>query len=183
MRNKTFAIAIVLATMFTDRANACQVPVPRTFKEALAPATSVFVFRLDEAKFKRENLGPVAYASWVEGRISLVQNLYGNPISLKYIKYYSGWCGGVNLVVGHHYLIATSATGDTIQLELDDQSLYDIEGFYDPSDKRRSLRSFVVQPVVQAVYGKKPLPENFPPREIAGRTTLQGPPPPIEPRD
>lgn len=182
MRINIRAIAVAFVAALAGNANACQFPTPTTFKEALTSATSVFVFRLDQAEYKRKNFGPNVHTSWVEGRISLVQNLYGNPISLKYIKYYSGWCGGVNLVVGHHYLIATSATGDTIQLELDDQSLYDIEGFYDPSDKRRSLRSFVVQPVVQAAYGKNPLPENFPPREIAGRTTLQGPPPPIEPR-
>lgn len=177
MRKDAFAFVVALLAAFSGHANACQVPVPTTFKEALTSATSVFVFRLDQAEYKRENFGPDAHTSWEEGRISLVQNLYGNPVGIKKITYYSGSCGGVNLVVGHHYLIATNASGDTIRLESADESLYDIENFYDPSNKERSLRSFLVRPVTQAIYGIKPLPDNFPPEEIAGRTTLRVPPP------
>lgn len=179
MRIILLVAAVLFTTGIADVANACQYPTPQPFEKALASATSVFVFRLDEAQYKREDFGSGAHTSWVEGRISLIQNLYGNPVGLKKIEYDSGWCGGVNMIVGHHYLIATNASGDIIQLEPADESLYDIEGFYDPSEKKRSLRSFLVRPVIQAIYANRPLPARFPPEEIAGRTTVQAPPPPV----
>ena len=147
----------------------------------MADATSVFIFRLDEAIYKSKDLGPDVQTGWSEGKIALVQNLYGNPTSFKNVIFHSTWCGEVKLVVGRHYLIATNASGDTIRLVPADASLYDIEGFYNPKDKKQSLRSFLIQPVVQAIYGTKSLPDTFPPQEIAGSTVLQPPPPPQDP--
>lgn len=179
MRRIVIATA-VLVSIFSGRSEACSYPEPPTFQEALSSATSVFVFRLDEARYKRISHGPAAHSAWVEGKIRLVQNLYGNPIDLRIIKYSTFWCGGVDLVVGHHYLIATNASGDTIQLAASDASLYDIEGFYYPHNKAWSLRSLFVFPVIQSIYGIKPLPKDFPPRDIAARTVIQAPPPPSE---
>lgn len=117
----------------------------------------------------------------VEGEMTLLQTLYGNPVGYKRLRYYSGWCGGVNLVVGHSYLIATNAHGATIELVAADQSIIDIEGFYDERRKKELLRSPLILPVIQAKYGKKPLPEEFPPAFIAGRVNLLPLPPPPPP--
>jgi len=176
------ALVALLIIVAAFRANACDVPKPPTFKESLVGAKSVFVFRLDEARYKRKALGASAYSSWVEGEITPVQNLFGNASRFRRIKFTTMWCGAVNLVVGHHYLIATNASSDTIELVSSDASLYDIEGFYDPMEKKRSLRSIFILPVIQAIYGGKPLPDNFPPRDIAERTVLQPPPPPPKAR-
>lgn len=175
-------LAALLVIGAASRAEACDFPKPPTFKESLGEAQNVFVFRLDGARYKRETLGPSLYSTWVEGIITPVQNLYGNPSRFRRIKFTTMWCGAVNLVVGHHYLIATNASGDTIELVSSDASLYDIEGFYSPMEKKRSLRSIFVLPVIQAIYGGKPLPDNFPPRDIAERTVLQPPPPPPKAR-
>jgi len=178
MRIRISAALVFLLICSAGRVEACSYPRPPSFQESLSAATSVFIFRLDQAQYKRTNHGPSAYSSEVEGKIVLVQNLYGNPVELRTIKFPTDFCGSVTLVVGRHYLIATSASGDTIELVRSDASVYDIEGFYSPSHKERSLRSLFVLPVIQAIYGVKALPDNFPPREIAGRTVIQSPPPP-----
>lgn len=176
MRNRVPAILIALLIAHSGGADACSPPSPPSFKDSLDNATSVFIFRLDEATYRVERHGPDVQIGWTEGKITPVQNLYGNPTGFKTIKFHSTWCGDVRLVVGRHYLIATSASGDAIQLAAADRSLYDIEGFYNPKDKKKSLRSHLVRPVVQAIYGAKPLPDNFPPYETASITVNQPPP-------
>jgi len=151
---------------------------PPTFRSALEVAKAVFVFRLDKAEYRRDNYGSGAYTSWVDGEIRIIQNLYGDPVQYTKVRFPTHWCGGVNLVVGHHYLIATNQAGDTIELASSDGSVLDIEGFYDPSRKERNLRSFLIRPVTQAIYGIRPLPDDYPPSLIAGRTVIQPPPPP-----
>ncbi len=178
MRICISATLAFLIASFTGQAEACSYPQPPSFQESLSAATSVFIFRLDQAQYKRTNYGPTAYSSVVEGKMVLVQNLYGNPVEFRTIKFPTDFCGSVGLVVGRHYLIATNASGDTIELVRADASLYDIEGFYSPDKKERSLRSLFVLPVIQAIYGIKALPDNFPPREIAARTVAQPPLPP-----
>ena len=178
MRRSILAIVAITAAMTCGHAVACSYSEPPTFRESLAGASSVFIFRLDNAQYRKESHGGRAYSAWVEGDIALVQNLYGDPTEYKTIKFSTYWCGGVNLVVGHHYLIATDAAGDTIQLVDADGSIFDVEGFYNPTQKKRNLRSHLILPVIQAIYGVKPLPEGFPDSFIAGRTVLQPPPPP-----
>lgn len=176
-RTILIAIAIVFAVL-PVAAGACSYPEPPTFRSALSTATDVFIFRLDRAEYKRQELGSGAFTAWVDGEINPIQNLYGDSTKYRKIKFYSGWCGGVDLVVGHHYLIATNALGDTIELASADGSILDIDGFYDPSRKKEALRSPLILPVIRAVYGVSPLPDDFPSSFIAGRTVLQPPPPP-----
>lgn len=174
-------VSIVMAALLgiaASQANACSVPNSPTFGQSLTNATSVFIFRLDQAQYRREDFGLGAHTSWVEGKITLVQNLYGDPRRLVNIRFSSVLCGAVKLVVGRHYLIATRATGDTIELVAGDASLFEIEDFYNPERKTASLQSMFILPVIRAIYGVHALPEDFPPREIAARTVLQLPPPP-----
>jgi hypothetical protein len=178
MQKKIITALLTVALLAPTAAFGCSIPSPPpTFRSALTDATAVFVFRLDKAEYKRDNYGSGARTSWVEGRIRLIQNLYGDPVQYRRIRFPTHWCGGVNLVVGHHYLIATRQAGDTIELASSDGSILDIEGFYDPSRKGRNLRSFLIRPVTQALYGIRPLPEDYPPSLIAGRTVVQPPPP------
>ena len=178
MRSTLLAV-LVLVSAFPAAANACQYAEPPTLRSALKEATNVFVFRLDQATYKREELGAGAYTAWVEGTIRPVQNLYGSdPARFRHIKFPATWCGAVTLVVGHHYLIATRASGDTIELAMADESILDIEGRYNPSDKRRSLKSPLILPVIKAIYRGEELPDSYPPTDILSRTVVVPPPPP-----
>lgn len=175
------AVVFMFSAWASTSASACSYPDPPSFREVLKNSTSVFVFRLERAEFRREMLGASAVMDSIEGEVTLLQTLYGNPTGCRRLRYYSGWCGGVNLVVGHSYLIVTRARGDTIELTSADQSIIDIEGFYDERNKKDSLRSPLIFPVIQAKYGVRPLPEDFPPLDIAGRVGLLSLPPPPPP--
>ena len=157
-------------------ADACSYPEPPTFRSALKRATAVFVFRLDETRYHEE--GSTVLRVWAEGKITPVQHLFGDGSRYKHLTFHSTWCGGLNLVVGHHYLIATDARGDTIALAAADASLLDLDGFYDPRKPKENLRRPEILPIIQAIYGIKPLPDSYPPAWIAGRTDGTPPPPP-----
>ncbi|WP_305803980.1 hypothetical protein [Stenotrophomonas sp. YIM B06876] len=180
---RTCLILVLCLVSATPAALACLPPPPsaRTFADALKTSTSTFVFRLDSATYVRQQLGSSVYTEWVDGEITVIQTLHGNPTGYRTLRFYSGWCGGVNLVVGHHYLIATHARGPRIELDFDDPSLFDLDGFYDPARKQRNLRSVFVLPVIQALYAGKPLPVPFPPTNIAARTVPQPDPTPTAP--
>ena len=178
MRTTLFAVIAATIALTPNVSHACSYSEPRTFKSALQDANSVFVFQLRGAKYKRKELGNGAYFSWVEGEIFPVQNLYGNPANYRTIQFSTDWCGGVNLVVGHYYLIATSATGSRIELTRADGSLYDLGGFFSPSNTKANLKSPLIFPVVKAIYKVEALPSNFPPRWVAALTVIQPPPPP-----
>lgn len=178
MPSRTGVASLLLAlALLPGLAHACSYPEPPSLRSALQDATAVFVFRLDEAVYKRTELGSVAYTSWVEGRIQPIQTLHGDASRYTRIQFPTFWCGSVNLVVGHHYLIATKASGNTIELVRADGSVLDIEGFYDPRRPERNL-SGVLAPVVQAIREGKPLPDDFPSVRMKGRTVVQPPPPP-----
>lgn len=181
MRRISSTVMAVVLGIAAGQVNACSIPAHPTFKQSLQNATSVFIFRLDQARYRREDFGLGAHTSWVEGKITLVRNLYGDPTRLVNIQFSSVLCGAVKLVVGRHYLIATPATGDTIELVGGDASLFEIEDLYNPERKTASLQSMLILPVIRAIYGVHALPEDFPPREIAARTVLQLPPPPPPP--
>lgn len=175
----TLLVVLVLFSAIPAAANACQYGKPPTFRSALKEATNVFVFRLDQATYKQEELGGGAYTAWVEGTIRPVQNLYGgDPARYKHIKFPALWCGAVTLVVGHHYLIATRASSDTIELAMADESILDIEGRYNPSDNRRNLKSPLILPVIKAIYRGEELPVSYPPTDILSHTVVVPPPPP-----
>jgi len=114
----------------------------------------------------------------VKGIIKPLQDLKGASRGFRAIRFRTAWCGGVNLVVGHHYLIATDSTTDTIELKSGDGSILDIEGFYDSSRKQQSLRSPVLRPVVEFLRQGTQLPDGFPPDYLLGRTIALPPPPP-----
>jgi hypothetical protein len=172
-------LILILALMLPAclKAQACQYPPPPTFREALHAASNVFVFQLVEARYIKQPFGRVAYTDWVEGKIRPLQTLKGDANQYARIRFPTSWCGAVNLVVGHYYLIATHDTGPTMELVRADGSIIDVEGFYDPQEKRRNLRSLPIAPVIRHLYTQTPLDPSFPGPLLAGRTVLQSPPP------
>lgn len=178
MRNLIVYVLVVLGVGLSGVASACSYPEPPTLRSALEDATAVFVFRLDRAEYQRTELGSGAYMAHVQGDIKPLQDLKGDSHRFRKILFPTRWCGGVTLVVGRHYLIATNATGDTIELKAHDGSVLDIEGFYDPSRREQSVQSTVLRPVVEYLRHGKPLPQDFPSDFFLGRTILVPPPPP-----
>ncbi len=174
-------LILALTLPACQTAQACQYPPPPTFREALDAASNVFVFQLVEARYIKRPLGEVAYTDWVEGKIRPLQTLKGDANQYARIRFPTSWCGAVNLVVGHYYLVAAHDAGPTMELVPADGSLIDVEGFYDPQEKRRNLRSFVIAPVILHLCTQTPLDPSFPGPFLAGRTVLQ-PPPPLEKR-
>jgi hypothetical protein len=164
------SLALALALVSATPAVACSPPPPRTFRQALAEAKHVFIFRLDEAAYEDAAQDKAVYTPPAKGRIRLVQTLYGNPTHIRNIRYFVGWCGGLQLSVGHHYLVATREGTDTLFLEPSDGSILDVEGLIDPESKDRTLHTFVVQQVIRAIYRKRPLPTGFPSPYLRRRT-------------
>jgi hypothetical protein len=154
----------------TTPALACSLPPPKPFRQSLAEAKHVFIFRLDEAVYQEPEPDRAIFTPPVKGRIRLVQTLKGNPTHIKNIGYWIGWCGGLQMSVGHHYLVATREGTDTLYLAPSDRSILDVEGLIDPQDKALTLRTSVVAHVIRAIYRKRPLPLDFPRRDLARRT-------------
>jgi hypothetical protein len=176
MRATLFALPVLSLALLPVTASACSYPPPPSFSSALKGSTNAFVFRLDRAEYKRTDLGAGgAQTGWVEGKVTLIQNLHGDSSRYKNIRFSTFWCGGVNLVVGHHYLIVTNAKGDTIQLAPADGSVLDVDGLYDPNNKKRNLKLPQILPVIRAIYAGEKLPQGYLPRALAARTVVQPP--------
>jgi len=159
-------------------ASACQYPVPPTLESALKQATSVFIFQLVRADYHRTELGSGAYMAEVEGRISPLQELLGDSRGYKKIVFETSWCGGVTLVVGRHYLIATNSKTDTIKLVPQDGSILDIELIYGRRYSDQELQTGALAPIVAFLREGKQLPPDFPPAWMLEHTITLPPPPP-----
>ncbi len=160
-------------------ASACQYPVPPTLESALKQATSVFIFQLVRADYHRTELGSGAYMAEVEGRIRPLQELLGDSRGYKKIVFETGWCGGVTLVVGRHYLIATNSKTDTIELvrPKTDRSWTSSSSMAVTIAARNCEPVHWLQPVAFLREGK-PLPPDFPPAWMLEHTITLLPPPP-----
>jgi len=117
--------------------NACEYPPPPEFAKIAPTAARILVFRVMGLKVREQLVqgegGNATYAIWSEADILVQKTLKGESSNLSSVRFYNGYCGGVNLTIGHHYLIATNQTGETIELAPDDKSLGDIDPLYDPT--------------------------------------------------
>ncbi len=157
---------------------ACSYPEPVSFKEAIANASSIFIFSLESAEVKRKNFDDGSYAEWIEGRIRVAQTLRGDSSPFKSIRFSTSWCGGVRLDVGHYFLVVTNLGGTEIKLSPADQSIIDITTSFDESRLDASAHTDLLRPIHDFLSGK-PLPENFPsPYVMEYTSTVPLPPPP-----
>ena len=178
MRKLLASLLLACLMGFPGFASACQYPVPPTLDSALKQATSVFMFQLVRADYHRTELGSGVYMAEVEGRIRPLQDLLGDSSGYRKIVFETGWCGGVTLVVGRHYLIATNSKTDTIQLMPEDGSILDIELIYSRPYSDAELRNSPLAPIVAFLREGKPLPPDFPPAWMLEHTISLPPPPP-----
>ena len=178
-----FRWLVIAATICPlDSALACEYPPPPEFAKVAATATRIFVFRVMSLKVREQSMpgndGNTNYAIWAEADVLVQKTFRGDTGNVSTVRFYNGYCGGVNLLIGHHYLIATNQTGDGIELALDDRTLGDIDSLYDPTfSGTRSLESnkYVIA-INDALDGKQSFDSVL--DDAAHRSMATVPPPP-----
>ncbi len=157
---------------------ACSYPEPVPFKEAIANASSIFIFRLESAEVRRQNFDDGSYDEWIEGRIRVAQTLRGDSSPFKSIHFSTRQCAGVRLDMGHYFLVVTDSDGTEIKLSPADQSIIDVTTSFNESRLDVSAHTDLLRPIHDFLSGK-PLPENFPsPYVMEYTSTVPLPPPP-----
>jgi hypothetical protein len=130
-------LTVLAAVVPLQRTNACEYPPPPEFAKVAPTAARMFVFRVMGLKVREQSVssedGNASYSIWAEADILVQKTLKGETSNIISLHFHNGYCGGVNLTVGHHYLIATNQTGEVIELAPDDKSLGDIDPLYDPT--------------------------------------------------
>jgi len=118
---KNFHSALWILLLLSGTAFACSEPDVPTFRQSFANADNVVVFRLvslglTDNKEDSRNLG---------GKLEPILTLKGSN-EFRYLVHDAVDCGGLNLKVGHYYLVATSQTGSVLQLVRGDKSILDV---------------------------------------------------------
>jgi hypothetical protein len=165
----------------------CRFSMPKPFRESLAAADQVYVFRLDTLTAQKDTLywedakgnpkQEERYMGRVVGRITVVRALRGKPAA-RFVTFDNSMCGGVRLDVGHYFLVATSQSNPVLQLAPSDQSVLDLQDGYADGDSHND-NGRVLAPVLAFLKGK-PLPKDFPSRDQTAYTNtgILPPPPP-----
>jgi hypothetical protein len=117
--------------------SACNFPSPPEFSKVATTANRIFVFRVMNLRVREQQTQADAnssgYAFFVEADVLVNKTLRGDTTNITSIHFMNGSCGGVNLLIGHHYLIATTQTDEVIELKLGDRTLGDIDVEYEPT--------------------------------------------------
>src|SRR5580765_477648 len=118
MKAFSFSVALLL---LSANAMACEEPHVPTFRQSFSKATNIVVFRLvslglaDQKEASRK----------IAGGLEPIQTLKGKN-SFQYLTHDATNCGGLNLLVGHYYLVATQQSGTILHLTRGDKSILDV---------------------------------------------------------
>ena len=152
----------LMPLLFAVQVNACEYPTPPDFSKVAPTAVRIFVFRVMRLNVREQSVtgsdGHVNYFVGADADVLVQRTFRGETSNISTIRFYNGVCGGVNLIIGHHYLIATNQTAEVIELAPADGSLGDIDPLnYDPSPSADYLETnkYVIA-VAAALEGKKP---------------------------
>lgn len=172
MRHRLLLAVAIAASGFAHASLACVEPDTPTLRESLDSATSVAIVRLmslglaDTSQNSRD----------LVGKLQTVRVLKGSP-QFQLLRHRAISCGGLNLQVGHYYLVATRQSGNVLRLERGDRSIVDISSDYAPTIPVKSKpqlwqtqfadylagkslpKSFNPLPVMYPVYAFPPAPE------------------------
>jgi len=112
---------------------ACEYPKPPTFEKVAPTARHIFVFRVLSLKVvryasKEERFYDELEA--VEGAISVEANIKGPQAVFEAVRFKNFVCGGVELQIGHRYLVATNQTGPVLSLVAGDRTFGNIDTEY-----------------------------------------------------
>lgn len=165
-----------------EAAPACTFPPPPEFAKIAPTAARIFVFRVMGLKVREQSLqmddgGENTYIG-VDADILVQKTLAGDTANITLLRFHNGACGGVNLIIGHHYLMATNQLDATIDLAPGDRSLGDIEQQYDPDSagsKNLETNKYVIA-AAAAMDGKQSFDSVLDDDAYKGLATV--PPPP-----
>jgi hypothetical protein len=169
------SLLLLFALVSLDAA-ACSYPEPPTFSQSLSAATSVFVFRVEATRLRREELAEGAYSEWVEASIRVVESLKGTPSIARVVSFSTERCGGLRLDAGHYFLAATKTNSTRVELKPADQSVVDITDVYAEGNPEATDNADFI-PVVRSALAGSPLPTDFPSLELVYRSQQTSAPP------
>jgi len=174
-----FYVLLLLATT-SAAANTCDVPAPPEFSKVAPTANRIFVFRVMNLRVREQPAadGGSGYSVFVEADVLVQRTLRGDTSNITAVHFGNGACGGVNLLIGHHYLIATTQNDEVIELKPADRTLADIDADYDPSftsAKQLDSNKYIVA-AQAAIEGKQSFDAVL--DEAAYRSMATVPPPP-----
>ena len=184
MKSFTTLIAFVALATFSPFATAvdCSFPPPPEFAKIAPTAARIFVFRVMGLKVREQTLqaddGATSTYIGVDADILVQQTLRGDTANINLLRFHNGSCGGMNLMIGHHYLIATNQIGEVIELAPSDRSLGDIDQPYDPDStglKNLDANKYV-SAATAAINGKQTFDDVL--DDAAYRSLATVPPPP-----
>lgn len=160
MRRHLLLALAIAASGFAPASWACVEPDTPTFRKSLDSATSVAVVRLMSLELAdtSENSRDLA------GNLQLVLALKGSP-QFQLLRHQAVSCGGLNLRVGHYYLVATRQSGNILRLERGDRSIVDVSADYAPTNPARR-KPQLWQTLFADYLAGKPLPESFDPLPV-----------------
>lgn len=172
------ALLLAISLLMPLIASACVEPETPRFREELARAQNVLIFRLTSLRLADSAPG----SRELVGAIEVLRTLKGNGGVFRQLSYSSPWCYGLRLEVGHYYAAATTQNGPVLRLIRGDRSVMDVSDDYSqnypPLREEQKLQWHV------ANYLKGiPLPTTFRDDLYTERTSgISIPPPPPPPR-
>lgn len=160
MRHRLLLAVAIAASGFASAAWACVEPDTPTFRKSLDSAASVVIIRLmslslvDTAQNSRD----------LVGNLQTLRVLKGSP-HFQLLRHQAVSCGGLNLQVGHYYLVATRQSGNILHLERGDRSIVDISADYVPTIPTKRESQLWQTHFADYLAGKS-LPDSFNPLPV-----------------
>ena len=166
---KIFRTSIWMLLLFSGVALACSEPDVPTFRQSFSRANNVVVFRLvslglTDTKEDSRRLG---------GKVEPIRALKGTN-DFRYLVHDAVDCGGLNLKVGHYYLVATNQSGRVLNLVRGDKSILDVSDdfgrtyfprpsarylwHFEQALKGRPLRDDLIRELSWRIYAFPPMP-------------------------
>ena len=177
MSNLLRALTLATFGLLPTTALACVEPKTPPFRQELAQAQHVFVFRLTSINLADPSPGSRKLSASIE----VLRNLKGNGNGFRQLAYSAPGCYGLRLEVGHYYVAATTQKGPVLNLVRGDRSVMDISQDYSRTYPPRRDEQKLQWHVANYLKGI-PLPATFLDEEYTARTSGISVPAPPEPR-
>jgi len=175
------ALTLAILTALPFGASACVEPETPPFRQELARAQNVFVFRLTSLKLA----DPAPGSRKLSATIEVLRTLKGNGNAFRQLSYSAPWCYGLRLEVGHYYAAATTQNGPILRLIRGDRSVMDVSDDYSQNYPPRREEQKLQWHIANYLKGI-PLPETFRDEAYTAKTSgihvLPPPPPPTPSR-
>lgn len=165
------AIAAIMLAIWPASAIACSYPQLPPYRQELASARHVFVFRLLALRLVDRSVG----GQDVVGDIEMVHALKGEP-RFATIAWTQSRCGGLKLRVGGYYVAATRQTGSVLKPARN--SILDVSGDFTPTIPRKKPGQMWIYHVANYLRNGTPFPEHF---DVDWQMQETGSEPPLPP--